>query len=141
MERESAKHSPRVDEQLEHEVESLVRGNAAEESRSREDLTQEAPAEGEMRFEPADRPLDQDRGIGIPDGAVDDRSELARHITAADWPAGREQLVNVALSDHAPQQIIDCLRRLPNESRFDNVQEVWAALGGATEDAHTGRHG
>jgi hypothetical protein len=137
MERESSKHSPRVDEQMEHEVESLVRGNAAEESRSREDLLQEGSAEGEIRFEPADRTLSQDRGIGIPDGAADGRSELARHIVTAPWPAGRDELVEAARVDRAPQEVIDQLRHLPAEARFGNVQEVWAALGGPVEDTHT----
>ena len=139
MERESSKHSPRVDDQMEHEVESLIRGNAAEESRSREDLLQEGSAEGEVRFDPANRTESDDRGIGIPDGAADDRSELARHIVTAPWPAGRDVLVEAARVDRAPQAIIDQLRHLPAEARFGNVQEVWAALGGATEDTHAHR--
>ena len=137
MERESSKHSPRVDDELGHEVESLVRGSAAEESRAREDRLQEGSDEGEMRFEPADRTLAQDRGIGVDDASADERSELARHIAASPWPAGREQLVEAARLDRAPQQVIDQLRTLPSEAAFENVQEVWSALGGATEDQHT----
>jgi hypothetical protein len=137
MERMSSKHSPRVDDQLDHEVESLVRGNAAEESRAREDRTQEGPAEDELRFEPADRTLPQDRGIGISDTEADARSELARHIAAVRWPAGREELVATAQAERAPQGILDRLRHLSNEARFENVQEVWSALGGETEDHHT----
>lgn len=67
----------------------------------------------------------------------DRRAELARHITSAAWPAARDDLVETARLDQAPQEIIDSLRRLPREERFENVQEVWAAMGGATEGTHT----
>jgi hypothetical protein len=137
MQRESDKHSPRVDEEMKHELQSLVQGNAAEESRAREDFTQEAPTEDEMRFEPANRTLDEDRGIGIPDADADARSELARHVASAQWPASRDELVHAARVDSAPQKLLDTLRNLPGEVRFENVQEVWASLGGATEDSHT----
>jgi len=137
MQRESDKHSPRVDEEMKHELQSLIQGSAAEESRSREDFTQEAPTEDETRWEPGDRTLGQDRGIGIPDGDADARSILARHVTAAPWPASRDDLVHAAHADRAPQDLLDSLRTLPAEVRFENVQEVWAALGGATENTHT----
>lgn len=96
MQRESDKHSPRLDDEMAHEVASLTHGAAAEESRAREDRTQEGPTEDELRFEPADRTLSQDRGIGIPDTDADARSELARHVTAADWPATRDDLLHAA---------------------------------------------
>lgn len=137
MERESDKHSPRLDDQMAHEVESLTNGLAAEESRAREDRTLEGSTEEEIRFEPADRTLPQDRGIGIPDTDADARSDLARHLAAADWPARGDQLYEAARVERAPQQILDSLRRLPAEATFGNVQEVWASLGGATEDTHT----
>ena len=142
MQRESDKHSPRVDEEMKHELQSLTQGLAAEESRSREDYTQEAPTEDEIRWEPdTNRPEDDDMGIGIPLGDADARSILARHVTAAHWPASRDELVEVAHTDRAPQNVLDRLRGLPAEVRFENVQEVWAALGGATEETHTGaRH-
>jgi hypothetical protein len=119
MERESSKHSPRVDDQLEHEVESMVRGNSAEESRSREDLVHEESTEDDVRT------------------VLDMRAELARHITSAQWPAGRDDLVQTARVDRAPQIILDSLRKLPAEDQFENVQEVWAALGGPVEPRHS----
>lgn len=123
MQRETDKHGSRLDEQMKHEVESLIHGNAAEESRAREDLTQEGSTEDEAPFPSVDD--------------VDARSDLARHVAAADWPASRDDLVLAARADQAPQGLLDTLRTLPAEVRFENVQEVWAALGGATEDSHT----
>jgi hypothetical protein len=119
MERETSKHSPRVDDQLHHEVESLVRGNSAEESRSREDLVHEESTEDDVQT------------------ILDMRAELARHITSASWPAGRDELVQTARVDRAPQEILDSLRTLPEQERFENVQEVWAALGGPVEQRHS----
>jgi len=137
MERETSKHSTRMDDQLEHEVESLTHGNAAEESRSREDRLQEGSAEGEMRFEPADRTLPDHPGLAVDRKTADERAELARHIAAASWPAARDELVSTARSERAPEVVLDRLRRLPEEARFENVQEVWSALGGSTEETHT----
>lgn len=122
MQRESDKHGSRLDEQMKHEVQSLVEGGSAEESRADEGRTQEGQAEDEMRFDLT---------------SLDARAELARHVTAADWPASRDQLVDAARVERAPQALLDTLRGLPAEVRFENVQEVWAALGGPVEDAHT----
>jgi hypothetical protein len=58
-------------------------------------------------------------------------------LAAAQWPATADELVLAARNEHAPDGILSNLRRLPAEVRFGNVQEVWAALGGETEDAHT----
>lgn len=121
MQRESDKHGSRLDDQLAHEVESLTRGNSPEEARSREDRVLEEPTEDDVQT------------------VLDQRAELARHITAAAWPAARDDLVETARLERAPQEILDSLRRLPSEARFDNVQEVWAALGGTTEGTHTQR--
>lgn len=122
MQRETDKHGSRLDEQMKHEVESLVHGASAEESRAREDLTQEGVAEDEFRFDPT---------------TLEARAELARHLAAADWPASTIDLVEAARVDRAPQEVLDSLRTLPDETRFETVQEVWSALGGPTEDSHT----
>jgi Protein of unknown function (DUF2795) len=123
MQRETDKHGSRLDEQMKHEVESLVHGSSAEESRAREDLTQEGPAEDEAPFASA--------------ADLDARADLARHVASAEWPASKDDLIQAARVDRAPQDLLDTLRRLPAEVRFETVQEVWAALGGATEDTHT----
>ena len=119
MERESTQHSPRLDDQMAHESDSLTKGSASEESRSREERVLEESTEDDVKT------------------MLDMRAELARHVTAAHWPAGRDELVHVAHGDQAPQIILDSLRRLPDGERFENVQEVWAALGGPVEGKHT----
>jgi hypothetical protein len=125
MERMSDKHSPRVDETLAHEVESLTTG-APVESRSREERVKEDPAVDGLPTNPAARPeLEEDR-------ALDARAELARHLAGAHWPARAPELVAVAVADHAPDEVVDALRRLPADTEYLNVQAVWLDLGGGT---------
>jgi hypothetical protein len=119
MQRESDKHSPRLDDEMAHEVASMTNGASAEESRAREDRVHEEPTEDDVQT------------------GLDRRAELARHITAAAWPAARDDLVETARLERAPQEILESLRRLPAQARFDNVQEVWSALGGEVEGTHT----
>jgi hypothetical protein len=119
MQRESDKHGMRLDDELAHEVESMVRGMSGEESRAREDRVKEEPTEDDART------------------LLDQRADLARHLAAADWPADRQELLAAAEADHAPDEILDRLRQLPEGVRFETFQAVWAALGGPVEGHHT----
>ena len=51
MERKSEKHNPRLDDEMKHETESLVRG-APIEARSEESREKEGPGDGEPTPEP-----------------------------------------------------------------------------------------
>ena len=132
-ERGSVQHSPRVDDELEHETRSMVQG-AAVEARSQEARTQEGPADGEP--EP-DARIAGDRPSKSPMLAAADvelRSELARHLQPGRFPASRPEVLAMAQELHAPDPVIELLNRLP-EGRYDTIGEVWLALGGATEPA------
>ncbi|MDQ3990902.1 MAG: DUF2795 domain-containing protein [Actinomycetota bacterium] len=37
------------------------------------------------------------------------------------------------MEEHAPQRVLDQLGRLPQGRSFQNVQEVWEAIGGPVE--------
>src|SRR5438045_3462380 len=120
-ERGSAKHSPRLDEQLKGEVESLTRG-APVEARADEWRQMEAAAEGEPE----------------PDGlvSVDDaelRSLLAFSVRPSVFPGDRERLIEAAREEGAEQRVIDWLQRLPAARTFPTVQSVWDELGGTHE--------
>ncbi|MCU1489969.1 MAG: hypothetical protein JWM85_1374, partial [Acidimicrobiaceae bacterium] len=86
MERESTKHGTRLDEELSRETASIVKG-APVPSESREDRRQEDPAEG---LDPATvtRPDVPERSP-VGEAEADARVELARAITAAQFPADR----------------------------------------------------
>lgn len=111
MERTTDKHSPRVDEALEHDVQSLVRGHAGE-SRSQEQRLQED-------VERAESPLDR-------------RSALAAAVAAVRWPATRDDLVAAARREQAPDEVLADLGRLPHGDRtYENLEAAWEAVGSA----------
>jgi hypothetical protein len=132
MERDTDKHSPRLDEAMAHDVESLLKG-APVESRAQESRLQEDPGVGPgRRFDADERP-----GLGISETEADQRAELARHLATVRFPAGPDELAAAAQSDNAPAEVVEALRALPAAEQYPNVQAVWSAIGGEAERPHT----
>jgi hypothetical protein len=127
--RESTKHGPRLDEALKHETRPLEQG-APLESRVREDLEKEGPADDER---------DVDSRTASPGSlgsdSVEARRELSRHLRRSAFPAGREGLVLEAEEQRAPEPVVRALRSLPADEIYGTVHEVWAALEGY-DDIH-----
>jgi hypothetical protein len=117
MQRQSTKHGPRLDDELERETESLVRG---------------APVESRVEDEREKEPLLDDR---LPSDPVLARRELSRHLSASVFPAGREELVDEARRNDAPDSVLALLDVLSTDARFGTVHEVFDALvhGGEAE--------
>lgn len=138
MERTTDKHSPRIDDAMEHEVQSLVDGRSGD-ARAQESRMPEPHGEGEPEMDAGARWDDHDeQGIGVPEDVAEERAELARFVAAAQWPATRDELLEAADGDHATDAVMEKLGRLPHgDRRYGNVQEVWRALGGEVEDGHT----
>ena len=131
MERGSDKHSPRVDEELDHETRSLQQG-APVESRVEEHREQEGPGD--------DQPTPDARLTGGRATAasldLDDaetRADIARFLTPSTFPADREALLADAQDNQAPAGVLERLQALPAGRTFENVQGIWAALGGTVE--------
>jgi hypothetical protein len=129
LERGSDKHSPRVDEQLEHETRSLQQGSPVE-SRVEEHREQEGPGD--------DQPTPSARLTGGRTGSLDlddaeARSEIARFLNPAAFPTDREGLLANAEANHAPDVVLERLRALPGGRGYDGLPDVWAALGGTVE--------
>jgi Protein of unknown function (DUF2795) len=131
LERGSDKHSPRVDEQLDHDTRSLTQG-APVESRVEEHREQEGPGE--------DQPTPDARLTGGRATAasldLDDaetRADIARFLTPSAFPADREALLADAESNQAPAGVVERLMALPAGRDFENVQDIWSALGGMVE--------
>jgi hypothetical protein len=118
----SNKHSPRIDDQLAHETESLTRG-APIESRVEEGREQEGPG---------DEDRDTDARTGPPGalGAdeVEARRELSRHLRPSAFPADREGLLAEARDQNAPGPVLAALERLPDGIEYGTAHEIWAAL-------------
>jgi hypothetical protein len=128
----STKHSPRVDENLEQEVEGMVRAERATRAEDWRDI--EAPAEGEpdVDADPAGT-LVGGTPVGMYPDAVVARAELARWLVRHDFPNDRAGLVAAARARHAPDAVIAELERLPEGETFARIGDVVRALGYPTE--------
>jgi hypothetical protein len=133
MERGSSKHSPRLDEQLEHEVEGVVRAGRA--THAEEWADPEPPGDDQPEV---DRAPGTELIGGVPAGLtpeeVELRSEVAAALRRSDLPADREQLLERAVERYAPPRVLDELRRLPADQTFDTIGEIWTALGHGHEE-------
>jgi hypothetical protein len=119
MERGSDKVNPRVDAELEQETQGLQRGapvdSRAEDFRKQEEGGEDQPA-------PDARPEVETQ--------AEARAELARHLEPSAFPADRQALLAAAEEQHATEAVLGLLKQLPEDRTFQNVEEVWEALGG-----------
>jgi hypothetical protein len=132
VERGSDKHSPQLDEVLKSETQGLVRGGRsthAEEWKDPEPSGEDQPD--------ADRAPGTTVHGGTPAGMspddVDGRAEIASYIGKDAYPMVREQILDLVIDGHAPERVIDLVRRLPSGREFHNANEVWTAVGGHVE--------
>jgi hypothetical protein len=134
MERGSDKHSPRIDESLEHDTRSLVQGNSGE-ARADEGRLQEGAADDEPTTDAllsGDLHPEQTNDALLDHDEAEARSRLAAHLRPSIWPADREALIRCAEELNAPPDIIEQLRQLP-DGTFSHTEAVWEAIGGRVE--------
>jgi len=129
LERGSDKHSPRVDEELDHETRSLQQG-APVESRVEEFREQEGP--GEDQPTPESR-LSEGRTGSLDLDDAEARSDIARYLDPSAFPADRDGLVASAQANNAPDAVLERLQALPDGRTYQGMPDVWAALGGTVE--------
>ena len=128
----STKHSPRVDEELEHEIQGMVRSGHS--TRAEEWRDPEPVAEGEPDIDAV--PTGTYVGgtpVGMDADAVEARAELARWLDRADFPSSGPDLVEAALDHRAPDAVVAELRRRPEGETFERIGDVVRALGYPTE--------
>jgi hypothetical protein len=121
MERESTKHGPLQDDELKHETEPMVRGEA-----------QRAHVEEWREVEPADDiPVARRQGPRRDRDAEDIalRSELARVLTRDNFPAERDTLLAKLQDADVPADLTARLARVSSDRPFTSVHEVMVALG------------
>ena len=125
MDRGSSKHSPRVDEQMAGEVRGVVQGVAG--ARAEEWKTAEPSGEDQ----PSVTVAPNDHGRGVPAGVGNPESEefsrFGTYIGRSALPGDREALLDSARDLDAPDDVITRLQRLPENTTFQNVAEVWRA--------------
>lgn len=134
MDRESTKHSPRIDDQMVHEAAGLLQGRTFGEGRE-EGFTHESPDDPGLSRRP---------DVPIPDSPVQPdevelRADLAASLRPSAFPATATELREVAREEFATQPVLDLLAILP-EGTYQTVAEIWEATGGEVE-RRDGTHG
>ncbi|MBV9292195.1 MAG: DUF2795 domain-containing protein [Frankiales bacterium] len=132
MERGSDKVSVKLDEQMKHETQGLVRSGRsthAEEWKDPEPVGEDQPD--------ADLAPEGTLVGGVPEGMspddVEGRAELASFLGKSAYPMVRTQILDLVIERNAPERVIDLVRRLPAGTQFHNANEIWTAVGGSVE--------
>jgi hypothetical protein len=129
LERGSDKHSPRIDEELDHETRSLQQG-APIESRVEEFREQEGPGEDQPTPEPR---LTERRTGSLDLDDAEARSDIARYLDPSAFPADRDGLLANAEANNAPEAVLERLQALAAGRTYEAMPDVWAGLGGSVE--------
>jgi hypothetical protein len=126
MDRGSNKHSPRVDDQMAHEVQGIVQGRAggrAEEWKTAEPSGEDQP---EVTLVP-----EENYGRGEPNGVgnaeAEQLSRFGTYIGLSALPGDRAALEKSARDLEAPDDVLDRLQKLPAGTTYQTVTEVWDA--------------
>ncbi|RFU23243.1 DUF2795 domain-containing protein [Geodermatophilus marinus] len=128
----STKHNPRLDEELEHEVQGMLKAERSTRAEEWREVEPVAEGDPDIDADPAGT-LVGGTPTGMDADAVVVRAELARWLDRADFPSTGPDLVEAALDHRAPDAVVDELRRLPEGERYERVGDVVRALGYPTE--------
>jgi Protein of unknown function (DUF2795) len=134
MERGSSKHSPGVDEEMEHEVQGMM---AAERPTRAEEWKEAEPA-GEDQPDPGRHEVTDEHQPAVPDGMTPEEVELRSQIGAAlprsVFPADGSGLLAQLVDGNAPDRLRQLIAQLPDGEVYHQVGEVVRALGLHEED-------
>lgn len=126
------KHSARLDDELQHEVEGMVRSGRS--THAEEWAEPEPVAEGDPDVDAAPSgTLVGGTPRGMDADAVEARAELARWLDRADFPSTGPALVEAAREHRAPDSVVAGLERLPDGESYERIGDVVRALGYPTE--------
>jgi hypothetical protein len=128
----STKHNPRVDEELEHEVQGMLKGERATRSEEWREVEPQAEGDPDIDLDPSGT-LVGGTPVGMDADAVVARAELARWLDRADFPSTGPELVEAARDHRAPDAVVAEFQRLPDGERFERIGDVVRALGYPTE--------
>ncbi|UNO38939.1 DUF2795 domain-containing protein [Streptomyces sp. MST-110588] len=130
------KTGPLRDDEMKHELQGELKANRA--IRAEEDREPEPPGEDQPQTDRApDTPLTGGTPPGMTPEDVELRTELARHLGRAVYPADRAAVIAALRGNNAPDRLVDLAGGLPEGRQFANVQEITRALGHGTETRRT----
>ena len=128
----STKHSPRVDEELEHEMQGMLKGEHSTRAEEWREVEPQAEGDPNIDADPAGT-LVGGTPVGMDADAVVARAEIARWLDRADFPGDGPSLVEAARDHRAPDAVVAELQRLPEGETYERVGDVVRALGYPTE--------
>jgi len=128
----STKHSARVDEEMEHEIQGMLKGERSTRAEEWREVEPSAEGDPDVDADPAGS-LVGGTPVGMDADAVVRRAELARWLDRADFPSDGPALVEAALDHRAPDAVVDELRQLPEGQTYERIGDVVRALGYPTE--------
>jgi Protein of unknown function (DUF2795) len=128
----STKHSARVDEELEHEMQGMLKAEHATRAEEWREVEPVAEGDPDITADPAGT-LVGGVPVGMTEDAVVARAELARWLTREPFPGTRDQLIETARDHRAPDAVVRELEKLPEGETFERVGDVARALGYPTE--------
>src|SRR3954453_711614 len=128
----STKHSPRVDEELEHEVQGMLKAEHATRAEEWREVEPVAEGDPDLTADPAGT-LVGGTPVGMTQDAVVARAGLSRWLTREPFPGTRDDLVEAARDHRAPDAVVAELERLPEGETFERIGDVARALGYPTE--------
>ncbi len=128
----STKHNPRVDEELEHEIQGMLKAEHATRSEEWREVEPVAEGEPDLTTDPAGT-LVGGVPVGMTEDAVVARAALARWLDRADFPATGPELVEAARDHRAPDVVATELEKLPAGETYERIGDVVRALGCPTE--------
>lgn len=127
MSDKSDKHGPRLDEELKHETEGLVRGGGPTHADPGHDPE---PVETDAGRDPTAAGAAREGGSppGMTPQEVDMRSAYAKVLAGVDYPATRARLSAHAAGEGAPEVAVRALGDLPDRE-YGGLAEVLETLG------------
>jgi hypothetical protein len=128
----STKHSPRVDDDLGHELQGMIRSERQTRAEEWREVEPSAEGDPDVDTDP-DGTLVGGTPVGMDADAVESRSELARWLDRADFPSSGNDLVEAARDHRAPDAVVAELQRLPEGRTYERIGDVVRALGYPTE--------
>ena len=128
----STKHNPRVDDELEHEMQGMLKAERSTHAEEWREVEPSAEGDPDVDADP-EGTLTGGTPVGMDADAVTARAEIARWLDRADYPADGPGLVEAARDHRAADAVVAELERLPAGQTFERVGDVVRALGYPTE--------
>ncbi|HEV7655018.1 MAG TPA: hypothetical protein VGP36_09875 [Mycobacteriales bacterium] len=129
MERGSSKHSARLDDEMEQEVQGFM---TAERPTRAEEWKETEPT-GEDQVDPGRLEAPEGLQPGVPAGMtqqdVELRSELGEHLPRSVFPNDESGLLGHLVDTNAPERLQQLVRQLPTGQVYEQLGEVVQALG------------